>query len=316
MPLNKNSRLVTPFVLAGLLLLEAGLVVSLRTLGWLGTGSAIGLIICTLATFLPLLIGLVLLARNRLRFGLRALMACVALVAVFVFVSAMPLVDYRSARTATKQLAAANATLNVEFDWDSFYDGMGLKPPPVPESAPAVRLPPWLGPFTESLSAIPTDDAVRSIHLSSDEQVHILAVYSARFSSLQFVSIARGVSVAGLRTLQSVLPHFPQLVGVQVNDVAVPENWYGSLTNIRTLLVWGEGMSRGAPFPPEDLVAIRSLPNLEALMILGYAFNDSDAKRLSSSPSIKRVILRGTAVTPKGESALSNAMSERIIYRN
>ena len=38
MPLNNNSRRVTAFVLVGWLLLEVGLVVSLRTLGWIGTG--------------------------------------------------------------------------------------------------------------------------------------------------------------------------------------------------------------------------------------------------------------------------------------
>lgn len=51
-------------------------------------------------------------------------------------------------------------------------------------------------------------------------------------------------------------------------------------------------------------------------MVLGYAFNNADASALTASTSIKRVILRGTAVTAAGESALSNDAMNRIVYRN
>jgi hypothetical protein len=86
------------------------------------------------------------------------------------------------------------------------------------------------------------------------------------------------------------------------------------LTNIRTLWVWGEGASRGTPFDKKHLKDIASLPNLETFMVLGYAFNDDDARTLATSNSIKRVVLRGTAVTEDGESDLAN--TDRLVYRN
>jgi hypothetical protein len=49
-------------------------------------------------------------------------------------------------------------------------------------------------------------------------------------------------------------------------------------------------------------------------MVLGYAFDDNDARTLASSNSIKRVMFRGTSVTPDGESDLAN--SDRFVYRN
>ena len=49
-------------------------------------------------------------------------------------------------------------------------------------------------------------------------------------------------------------------------------------------------------------------------MVLGYAFNDDDARTLATSLSIKRVMLRGTSVTQDGESALAN--TDRLVYRN
>jgi len=49
-------------------------------------------------------------------------------------------------------------------------------------------------------------------------------------------------------------------------------------------------------------------------MVLGYAFDDNDARILATSNSIKRVVLRGTAVTPAGESDLENV--DRRVYRN
>ncbi len=316
MPLNKSTRSQTVFLLIGFLLVELVMLVSLRTLGWFGTGNVVHSIVCLFASLFPLLVATALLVRNRLRFGLRTLLVAVTLVAVFMFVSVKPLQDYHSARSASKQLVLANATLDSGLDWDRIYIDIGLEPAPSANAPEAVNVPLWLRPFTDSLSAIPPDASVKSIHLNNDQQVEILVKHSSRYWSLRSISIGFGVSGEGLKKLQAAIPEFNHLNSMLVNDVTVPKNWYRTLTGIKALFVWGEGASRGAPFPQDDLADIKSLPQLEVLMILGYAFNDSDAITLSSSPAIKRIILRGTAVTQKGESALANTVQDRIVYRN
>ncbi len=244
------------------------------------------------------------------------MLTATTLVAVLLMLSLMPLVRHRAARQASMRLLSSNATINVGLDWDEFYSQIDLQSPPKLTPAKTAAVPPWLTPFTIHTSSIPPDDAVRSIWLYTDEQCHILADNWERFTSLQSVSITRGVSDDGFRLLQEVLPRFKHLDCVHTNDVVVPSNWYGSLTNIRTLWVWGEGASRGKPFNREHLNDIVSLSNLEVFMVLGYAFNDSDARELATSTSIKRVILRGTAVTLAGETDLSNGEINRIVYRN
>ena len=316
MPTIDTKRRKTTIILVGFLFLESAMVVSLRTLGWFGTGGAIRLVACLFVALLPLLLATFLLARNRLRFGLRSLLGMVALVAVFLYVSAIPLIDYRSARIASRQLVAANARLHYTTDWDSYYTDMGLAPPPDVTSPQTAQLPPWLGPFTGRLSEFLPDDRVRGIWFNSDAQIQIAANHSTRLSSFQSVSITTGVTDVGLRQLQTALPQFEHLTRISVGDVSVPAHWYKSLHNIHTLWVWGEGPYRGKPFPPNDLADIVSLRKLEVLMVLGYAFNDSDARRLASSPSVRRIVLRGTAVTAAGESELTGSMPDRKVYRN
>lgn len=98
--------------------------------------------------------------------------------------------------------------------------------------------------------------------------------------------------------------------------VDVPKNWVLSVSGVRTLFFWGEGAWRGKPFPSYQLAEITSLSNLETIMVLGYAFNDNDAHELSKSKSLKRIILRGTAVTPKGEAELLESLPGSRVFRN
>ena len=307
----------TTVIFAVTLILEGVLIISLRTLGWFGTGNAIQLVACIFIAALPLLIAVAMLAKNRFRFGLRTLLVAVTLVAVFLFASAMPILDYRSARRASMQLVSENATLNTGVgSWDEFFAGIGLPPPPILASPETTNVPPWLTPFTKQISTIPPDARVRDIRLNNDKQIQILVDNWQRFSSLQSIECTSGVTEDGLKLLQNALPRFANLEQIVTNDVVAPKGWYRSLTNIRTLFVWGEGQSRGKPFPSDHLADIASLPNLEAFMVLGYGFNDVDAQILSGSPSIKRVILRGTAVTPTGESVLTDESLDRSVQRN
>lgn len=303
-------------VLLALLLLEIALVLSLLTLGWFGTGIAIQLVTCIFVTVLPLLVACVMLATNRLRFDLRSLLSAIALIAIFLTVSLIPLLEHRAARQASMRLLSANATISEGSDWDDFYPQFGWKPPQKLTTTDTARVPPWLTPFTNRTSAIPTDNSVRTIWLNTDNQCRILANHWQYFPALQFVGITGGVSGEGFSLLETTLSHFEHLDAVYTNDVVVPPNWYSCLTNIRTLLIWAEMATSGKPFPNDHLADIASLPNLEVFMVLGYAFNDNDARKLATSKSIKRVILRGTAVTVSGEKDLSDAEIDRVVYRN
>ncbi len=304
----------TTVLLACILLLEAMIVVSLGWLGWYGTGNAFYFAACLFVTVLPLLVAMVLLLRRGLKFSVRALLASTTLVALFFMLSVLPMVRHRAARKVGMQLLSANATINEGVDWDDLYAQVKLDPSPKLTPTYTDAIPVWLTPFMAAVDAIPPDDDVRSIWLNNDRQCSILAENWERFHSLQSVSITRGVTNEGFSLVQDVIGHFRHLDSVCTNDVSPPQNWYASLTNVRTLFVWGEGASRGKPFDKNHLENIASLPNIEMLMVLGYAFDDNDARKLASSNSIKRVIFRSTLVTPVGESDLAN--DERIVYRN
>jgi hypothetical protein len=157
------KRWATTVVLGALLVLEVALVVLLRTLGWFETGNALQLVTCVVVNVLPLVAAVAMLAANGFRFGIRSLMIAITLVGVFLAVSLMPLLDYRSARRASIRLVSANATLNAGIDGDEFYTRIGLPPPPAIASSKGTNIPPWLTPLTRDISTIPPDDAVRSI---------------------------------------------------------------------------------------------------------------------------------------------------------
>jgi hypothetical protein len=193
----------------------------------------------------PLLVAMVLLLRRGLKFSVRSLLAATTLVALFLMLSLLPLVRHRAARQVSMQLLSASATINEGLDWDDFYTQIELDPPPKLTPTNTDAIPAWLTSFTATTDAIPPDDAVRSIWLNNDRQCRILAENWERLPSLQSVSITRGVTNEGFRLLQDVIPQFQHLDCVHTNDVSPPLNWYVSLTNVRTLWVWGEGASRG-----------------------------------------------------------------------
>jgi hypothetical protein len=307
---------ITLVILVVLLILEGALVISLRTLGWFGTGDAAQLIGSVVVSALPLLIALAFLAINRFHFGMRSLLGTMALIAIFLYVTVLPVLDYRSARRASMQLISESATLNEDLELDRFYSAIGLDPPPMLKSPKPVNVPPWLTPLIRHISTVPPDDSVRMIELTSDRQIRILADNWQRFGGLQSLYVASGVTEDGLKLLLTIIEQFDRLDRIHTNDVSPPKSWYGSLTNVRTLYVWGEGASRGTPFPKHRVTEIASLPNLEVLMVLGYEFNDADARLLANSTSIKRIILRKTAVTPIGESILNDKALNRVVYRN
>ncbi|MFO0916242.1 MAG: hypothetical protein U0795_25005 [Pirellulales bacterium] len=305
--------------LVSVLVIEILLVGSLRQFGWYGTGNGLQFAGCLLVTGLPLILAGAVLLRRRCKFGVRSVLVATAMVAVFLAASLLPLTRHRAARQTSRQLLAAGASINNVTNWRDFYEQIDLTPTrrAIPEGVSARQaseVPLWLTSFTSAAESIPLDGAVVSLWLNSDSQCQILADNWERLTSLESVGVNPGVSADGLRLLQDVLPRLKSLDIVQINDIDVPDGWYKSLTNIRMLWVWGESASRGMPFDRDDLNEIVGLSNLEALMVLGYAFNDQDAQQLAESDTIKRVILRGTLVTGAGEAELTK--DNRRVYRN
>ena len=146
-----------------------------------------------------------------------------------------------------------------------------------------------------------------------DEQVQILCDNAGRLKNLQSISIDIGVSHAALGRLADTFNDFPELDAVVLDDVPTPDGWYQSLANVRTLFVWAERNLKGTKLAPESVSSMSSLQNLEVLMIFGYLVDDADAEALASSPSLQRLVLKGTAVTKVGVSNLKPKNPECLI---
>ncbi len=80
-------------ILPALLLLEIAIVVSLRSTGWDSTTAAIRWGASLFAAAIPLLLAAIILFRNGHHFQLRSLMIAVFFVAIFLFVTVMPILN-------------------------------------------------------------------------------------------------------------------------------------------------------------------------------------------------------------------------------
>lgn len=308
-----SSRYATLLILGVLVLqLEIVLAFALRWFGWYLTGNLIQFATCLAISLLPLVLLMVILARVRI--SMRGMLAAVALIGVFLAFTLAPVIRHHSGRRASRTLAVENMLLIDDLDWNQFYRQMELQPSASYRPQSRGWHAPWLHPFTTAIEWLPADDEVRSVWLQSDEHCRILAANRHRLPALQSIQITPGVTLEGFEILQKTLPDLPSLDSVRTNDVSPPRGWYASLTRVRTLMVWGEGASQGTAFNREHLEEITGLPNLEVVMFLGYAFDDEDAEVLAGSRSLKRVVLRRTAVTEEGELQLTQP--DRIVYRN
>lgn len=292
-------------LLAGTVLVSLGLTLSLRTLGWSSTWYLIDYLARLSIVGMPVLLGLAILIRTRLRFNLRTLFALLLLAALFIAMTLLPLMRFRNERSASTKLLALNAEIIQDLHWYTLYPWMKADALPEVATPPPTFLPSYLRLFTRPLENTPRDCDLGSLWLNSDEQCRVLAENWARFSSLRAITITRTVSEEGFELLRKTLPKINSLDIVVTNDVEIPKDWYRSLSNIRILYAMVEGNSRGTQFDEQHLQDIAKLPKLKVLMVLGFAFDDNDAEALLSSESIQHVILRGTAVTPQGEAVLT-----------
>ncbi len=316
--LDFNSTVFKWFIVvlfAGTVLVSLGLTLSLRILGWNSTWYLTDYLGRLAIAGLPVLIGLAILIRTRLRFSLRTLFAILLLAALFIVMTLIPLVRFRNERSASTKLLALNAEIIQDpSHWDTLYPWMKAEALPEVTSPPPTFVPSYLRLFTRPQEKIPRDCDLMSLWLNNDEQCRIFVESWERFSNLRAVTITRPVSEEGFELLRETLPKIKSLDIVVTNDVEIPKDWYQSLGNIRILYAWGEGASRGTQFDEQHLQDIAKLPKLQVLMVLGFAFDDNDAEAIVSSESIQHVILRGTAVTAKGEAVLTE--NNIRVYRN
>lgn len=304
-----------PAFLIALLVAEVAAVISLRWLGLDGTRSGVVWLLAAIAVVLPLVIAAGLLIWRRGRFSLRALLVVVALFAVFLSLSAIPLIEFHNARRVSKQLLAAGASVRTNCTRDDFYKQLGFDPRP-PFLPVVEKTPIWVKPLVREASAIPADKTVREIALNSDQQISILFGQPARFESLETLAVSRAITTQGLTDWGGAPPHFPRLAEVHVNSVVPPAGWIASHPSIRSLHVWGEGPWMGRPLPPELLNEILSVRNLQYLEVFGYTINDSDAARLGECKSLKFIHLHRTGITPQGEDAIKEALPDCVVHRN
>lgn len=298
-----------------LLVVEVALVISLRAFGWHATNNGMLWILCLLCAALPLVSALVALLRDRFRFGSRTLLVATTLIAAFLYLTIMPLHRASRSRRASQALLATGATLRTASSWDSVYQHLAYDPRPAPYPAPHDNeLSSWLRPLAGNLLKIPRADAVREIWLSGDIQVETLCYNAAEFPNLERLDIG-GVSPAAMESLKQAIPSFARLGELKL-DLDLPKNWFRSLRKIHTLSLWAEQNRAGRKISVEQLRDLAALSDLKVLDIFLYAVTDADVKVLSTSTSLKRLLLKKTAVTAAGAKQLSTEMPGCVVYPN
>lgn len=298
-----------------LLVGEVAWVASLRAYGWGATNSGAVWAICLIGAVLPLIAAVAVLGPHRFRFNLRTMLVAMALVATFLCLSVRPLQNAVTSRQGSRSMLTAGATLHTRSSWDSVYAQLNFDPRPAAIMPVNQQLAFWLKQLAGNLLTIPTDDSVREIWLTSDEQVAELCRNAENFSSLERISIDTGVTPGATEALRQALPTFAHLTDLQLG-IDVRKDWFQSLPNIRTLSLWAEGPPAGRRLSDEQLRDIAALPDLRVLYIFKYAIMDADAQLLATSKTLKHVILKKTSVTQSGEEQLSAAMPDCVVHRD
>jgi hypothetical protein len=311
----QNSSSVRIALLLTLLISEIALVVSLRAVGWTETGGAILWISSLLLATLPLLMAGVLLIGRRLRFSLRTLLVVLSLIAFFLMLAVLPLRDAFNSRHASRRLLAAGAEVRINSSMDDVYARWGFDPRP-PTSAPPARrsLPFWLRPLARDLLTFPTDEAIREIRLHDDDQISALCREASRFRNLERICVSRAITPAGMGRLRQSLGYFDRLTDFEI-VVDLPSGWLRSLDGVASLYLHETRPHRGRRLATDHLHDIAALPNLRILLIVDYSISDADLQILSDCKSLKRLVLKRTAVTELGGQQLLTVLPDCVVYR-
>jgi hypothetical protein len=170
------------WLLLALLASESALALSLHTLGWFETGGLLRQAACALLALLPLVVAVALVARRRFRFSIQVMLIATALLALFMWISVLPLYEALAARRGTQALFAVKASPREFCSNEEYFVRVGYDPRPAPPPPPASRpVPPWLRPLAGEALRFPVDAAVREIKLQDDQQVAALAAHVERF---------------------------------------------------------------------------------------------------------------------------------------
>lgn len=271
-------------------------VIMLRTLGFQQSGNILMEIACYALAFSPLLVVAVLLFRKGWQFQLSTLMIAVAMAAIFLYASLVPILKIRDEHNVRLRLVSLGAEVDRGIDWTEYYDDLGLQSTHSVISSSAWA-PFWLAPISRHYLRHPADCEITQINLYSDEQINIFCESPQRFASLRVIAVASNVSETGLGKLADALSDIPSLKAVCLHDVETPEGFFKSLKNVRTIHLWAQGSFVGRQIELDDLQDIASLPNLETLMILGYGVSDSETKALVSGTNLNRLILRDSFIS-------------------
>jgi hypothetical protein len=240
---------------------------------------------------------------------MQSLLAAMALVAVFMFFTVRPLLEANDSRRASRLLAANGVVPQVESSRDDFFSQIEYDPRfPRNYGTSKGEIPRWLMPLAGDLVNYPQDDAIIEVALRGDDQVAAFCQVANRIGNLESLDVF-GVSAKGMEQLQKRLPSVPRLLDISVNiDVDIPDGWFASLAQVRSLMVWAERQRMGSPLAVERLREIAELPNLKVLLLFGYSVNDANVQELARSRSLKRIVLRYSDVTEDGKRRLREAM--------
>jgi hypothetical protein len=296
-------------LLVALLVIEIGAVASLRSVGWVATGSGLLWFVSLLAATLPLVVAAALLFGSRFRFTLRALLVITALLAVFLVITGIPLRDAIDARRVTRRLVDAGAEISVEAPQQSAFAKLGYPVRPNVESQHrAADLAPWLRPIASEILAYPAHDEVRHIGFSSDGQIAEFAGDHEGFSNMDGLGLLGNITREGQQQLAQTLPELPPITRASSFSTPVTAEFLTALVDAQYLFLQ-------SPYPPprptpaqrsgsyrrllgpEHFAAIAALPNLKVLIIIGHDIADADVALLANSDSLEHIILRGTTAS-------------------
>ena len=301
----KNSFL---FLSIGLLVFEIILVISLRTLGWVGTGNSAKWIGSLVAAAIPLVIAFGLFLKSGRRFSLRALLISMALVSIFLFVSVLPLLEANRARSGARRLMSAG----IDFDtaeMNKIYERLGHDPRAGRSTVPIDGdVPSWLVPIAGKLLKIPPDKSIRSVSLASDAHVETLCESPVLFSNLYDIGLGTGVSPHGMNVMRNSLPKFRNVVAISVYDLDPSPEWLNSLVTIKSLRLSSERRPR--MLSTEQLTAIADLPNLELLWFYMYPITDQDVTVFERTKTLRYAFFRYSGVTAAGKQQLEATLPE------
>lgn len=291
----RKAKKIRLYLLVLTLVFELVLFECLNSLGWFGTGNAFLIAVAVLFMATPLLVGLFLFSRSRFRFGMRTLLASCALMALFLWMTVMPIVHYNRERVGVRFLFQNRIALD-----QSRYQDAGI--------------PIWLLPIYGSERPI-TDNSLDFVMLASDYEVDAFCQVADRFPNLSSV-LTYKVSEASYRKLNQTLKRLPSLRQLDIGDSEPTNTIFDSLDSLKAM-VFRETLGVQRPFKDELFRDIVKQPQLETLDIQEFDLEANDLSILLQATTLKIVRFYRCRLTDEKVEALRLSMpqTEFIVAR-